>query len=82
VKPGGTLRFRALVEGTPVPNQLVFAGRLTGQQATRTDSAGVARVRISSRGQWFVKFIHMQRAAGDRSIDYESKWATLTFGVR
>jgi hypothetical protein len=29
-----------------------------------------------------VKFIHMQPAAGDSTIDYESKWATLTFGVR
>jgi uncharacterized GH25 family protein len=82
VKPGGTLRFRALVDGTPVPNQLVVAGRLTGQQASRTDSSGVARVRIGSPGAWYVKFIHMRPATSDTTIDYESKWATLTFGVR
>jgi len=29
-----------------------------------------------------VKFIHMQRVTGDSMIDYESKWATLTFGVQ
>jgi hypothetical protein len=29
-----------------------------------------------------VKFIHMRPAADDTTIDYESKWATLTFGVR
>jgi hypothetical protein len=81
LKPGSTLRIRALVDGRPVANQLVVAGRLTGQQSTRTDSSGVARIRIGSRGQWYAKFIHMQPAE-DGAIDYESKWATLTFGVR
>lgn len=85
---GGVLRVRALVEGQPAANQLVVAGGRTAsgkritQRSARTDSAGVARVRIASRGAWYVKFIHMEPAAGDTTIDYESKWATLTFGVR
>jgi hypothetical protein len=79
---------RAVVEGEPITNQLVIAGGRTpsgariAQRSVRTDSAGIARVRISSRGAWYVKFIHMERAAADSTIDYESKWATLTFGVR
>ena len=88
LRVGGVLRVRALVEGQPVANQLVVSGgrtpsgaRIT-QRSVRTDSAGVARVRIGSRGAWYVKFIHMERAAADATIDYESKWATLTFGVR
>jgi uncharacterized GH25 family protein len=81
LRPGGTLRVRAMVEGRPVANQLVVAGTSGRQRAMRTDSSGVARVRIGSRGAWFVKFIHMQPAAGDTTIDYESRWATLTFGV-
>ena len=79
---GGLLRVRALVDGRPVPNQLVVAGTRTGQLSMRTDSSGVARFRIGSRGPWYAKFIHMQPAARDSTIDYESKWATLTFGVR
>jgi uncharacterized GH25 family protein len=82
LRPGGVLWVRALVDGSPVPNQLVIAGRHTGQQSVRTDSSGVARVRIGSRGAWYVKFIHMRPATGDTAIDYESKWATLTFGVQ
>jgi uncharacterized GH25 family protein len=88
LRPGGTLRVRALVEGEPVANQHVVAGGRTpsgariAQRAVRTDSAGIARVRVSSRGTWYVKFIHMERSAADTTIDYESKWATLTFGVR
>jgi uncharacterized GH25 family protein len=82
LKSAGMLRVRALVDGEPVPNQLVVAGNHKGQRSMRTDSSGVARVRIGSRGAWFVKFIHMQRAVGDTAVDYVSKWATLTFGVR
>lgn len=88
LKPGGTLRVRAVVEGSPVANQVVIAGGRTAaggritQRSVRTDNDGVGRIRLASRGLWYVKFIHMQRAASDTTIDYESKWATLTFAVR
>jgi hypothetical protein len=74
VKPGGTLRVRAVVDGEPVANQLVIAGGHSAARAARTDSAGVARIRISAPGPRYVKFIHMRPAAGDSTIDYESKW--------
>jgi uncharacterized GH25 family protein len=88
---GGWMRVRALVEGKPVANQLVVSGgraprggRLA-ERRMRTDADGVARIRISDRGQWYVKFIHMERYKGLRgssSPDYESKWATLTFEIK
>ncbi|MGQ0712336.1 MAG: hypothetical protein ACT4PJ_01255 [Gemmatimonadaceae bacterium] len=52
------------------------------ERDVRTDSTGVARVRVTSRGAWDVKFTHMEARPPDTTIDYESKWATLTFGVR
>jgi hypothetical protein len=82
LSPGDVFRVRAVVEGKPVANQLVIMGGRRAKASTRTDNAGVARVRIGSRGAWYVKFIHMQPADSDSAIDYESKWATLTFGVR
>lgn len=84
---GSTLRVRALVDGKPVANQLVVSGGRTRSGArfrearVRTDASGVARVRLASRGQWYVKFISMVPFAGSEKIDYESKWATLTFEV-
>jgi len=94
------LRVRALVDGKPVTNQLIVAGgrpprggRLA-ERRVRTDADGVARIRITDRGQWYVKFINMVPFTGDRSShppgtpagsaapDYESKWATLTFEIR
>ena len=88
LRTGASLRVRALVDGTPVANQyVVTGGRRAGgariaQRGVRTDADGVARVPLRSAGAWYVKFIHMARASGDTAIDYESKWATLTFQVR
>ncbi|MGH7695162.1 MAG: DUF4198 domain-containing protein [Gemmatimonadaceae bacterium] len=86
--PGSTLRLRTLVDGRPVANQYVVSGgrtpsgsRIAGG-AHRSDSSGVVRVPLRSAGQWYVKFIHMTKVAGDTAIDYESKWASLTFELR
>jgi uncharacterized GH25 family protein len=84
---GDTLKVKALVEGKPVAAQLVqYGGRqLSGsniaQKETRTDANGVARIRVATAGVWYIKFVHMARVTGD-TVDYESRWATLTFQVR
>lgn len=82
LRPGGMFRVRAIVDGEPVANQLVIVGGRRTETSMRTDSTGMARIRIGTRGSWYVKFIHMRPAESDSTIDYESKWATLTFGVR
>jgi hypothetical protein len=88
LRVGATLRVRALVDGRPVMNQYVISGgRGAGdariaQRGVRTDADGVARVPLRSAGIWYIKFINMSRATADTTIDYESKWATLTFQVR
>jgi uncharacterized GH25 family protein len=83
---GDTLAVRALVDGRPVVNQLVIAGGESGGRAmvetrARSDTSGVARFALSGPGKWYVKFIHMVPLSGD-SVNYDSKWATLTFQVR
>ncbi|HKG92798.1 MAG TPA: DUF4198 domain-containing protein [Gemmatimonadaceae bacterium] len=89
LRRGDTLAVRCLVDGAPAASQLVLAGgRLRGSerripaQSVRTDADGVARIPLTARGIWYVKFIHMVRAAASDSVDYESKWATVTFEVR
>lgn len=87
LRRGGTLRIRVLVDGKPVPNQyILFGGRdangaRIAQRNTRSAADGSARIPLTSAGDWFVKFIHMTRVAND-TVDYESKWATLTFAVK
>lgn len=85
-RTGDTLAFRCLLDGRPVANQLVIAGgehagAPLAERSVRTDANGVARFTLESAGKWYVKFIHMEAVARD-SVDYESKWATLTFELR
>ncbi|HVF40202.1 MAG TPA: DUF4198 domain-containing protein [Gemmatimonadaceae bacterium] len=84
----GWLRVRADVDGKPVGNQLLVTGGRTPrgtrftERRIRTDANGIARIRIAQKGQWYVKFINMVPVTGQPNLDYESKWATLTFQVR
>jgi len=86
VRVGSVLEVQCLVDGSPAANVVVLAGGQAGnkrlpQRSTRSDANGIARIRITSRGRWYVKFISMREVA-EAEIDYESEWATLTFGVR
>jgi uncharacterized GH25 family protein len=88
LRVGATLRVRALVDGSPVAGQTVLAagvasdGTRIAEASVRTGPDGIATVRLSKAGDWYVKFIQMVKVTGDPAIDYRSKWATLTFGVR
>ncbi len=84
---GSSLRIKTLVDGKPAANQLVIYGGLTATEtniepkSVRSDALGVATIPLSTPGTWYIKFINMTRVQGD-SVDYESKWASLTFQVR
>ena len=86
----GALRVRALVDGAPMAGQVVIAGGRTpsgarlAEQTVRTDAQGVASIAVNARGVWYVKFIRMVKipASAKDSVDYESKWATMTFEIR
>lgn len=86
---GSTLRVRCLVDGKPVSGQIAFAGGLTGakgdqpmaEQRLVADANGIATVKITATGRWYVHFVSMREVTGDAEANYESKWSTLTFGV-
>lgn len=86
LRPGQVLEVLFLKGGKPVADQFMLAGyelngRLSREISARTDRNGVARFRLRSRGKWYVKTIHMTRVS-EPHLDYESKWATLTFELR
>jgi len=83
---GDTLALHCLVDGKPEAHQLVIAGgEHNGQSiqevSARSDGNGIVRFTLGRAGKWYVKFVHMEAVRGD-SVDYESKWATLTFEMR
>lgn len=83
ITAGDELQVHCLVDGSPVANQLVVAGQEGGRNMiqTRTDADGVATLQLDAAGNWFVRFINMVPSAVE-DVDYESKWATLTFHLR
>jgi hypothetical protein len=86
VRVGGTVAVRALVDAMPVAGQLVYmggegSGGLFVERSARTNEAGLVSFRIDEPGRWYIRFIHMEKSQ-EQGLDYESKWATLTFEVR
>lgn len=86
LKVGQTLAVLCTMDGKPVVNQFVIAGweSVDGKLHsldTRTDAKGIARFKLMAAGKWYVKMIHMA-ATNEPGINYESKWATLTFQIR
>jgi uncharacterized GH25 family protein len=87
LKTGDTFEFLCLKDGKPLINQFVMTGfeeingKLITGENVRTDKKGVARIKLNSKGKWYVKFIQMTRLS-DPKVNYESKWATLTFEIK
>lgn len=86
LKAGDSLDVLCLKGGKPLVNQFVMSGheadgKVIAGQNVRTDKQGIARIRIERAGKWYVRFIEMSKL-NDAKLDYESKWATLTFEIR
>ena len=84
---GDDIVAQCLVDGEPVRGQLVIAGGqsadgMIAERNGRTDGSGKIRFTIDRSGRWYIKFINMVKLESNPDIDYESKWATLTFAVR
>jgi uncharacterized GH25 family protein len=86
LKRGQTLSVLCMLDGQPLGNQFVIAGwegangRIRTVE-TRSNLSGIAQFKLAETGKWFVKFIHMKPVT-DPGLNYESKWATLTFELR
>jgi hypothetical protein len=82
----GIVHFLCLVGSKPVTGMTVLVGSQLANERPHevsmvTDAHGVIGVRITRKGRWYVKFVRMVRLTGGE-IDYESRWASLTFQVR
>ncbi len=86
LKVGQTIDILCTLDGQPISNQFVMAGwesrdGVIHPLETRSDARGLARVKLAGAGKWFIKFIHMTPLS-DPKLNYESKWASLTFEIR
>lgn len=87
MKAGGALQVLCVRDGQPLVNQYVLYGvqgrgqtRFTTLK-TRSNKDGIARIPLTGVGRWYVKFIHMTQV-NEPPVNYESRWATLTFELK
>ncbi|MDT0606953.1 DUF4198 domain-containing protein [Croceitalea rosinachiae] len=85
---GDTISFKLLSNGKPLPNHIVHYSTSMpekdaheNESSTRTDENGVMTMTPTQSGNWYVATIHMVKSQ-EKGVDYESNWATLTFGVK
>jgi uncharacterized GH25 family protein len=86
LKAGDALAVRVLFDGKPLAGARLAAhvragGKVTTQTAT-TSKEGEATVKLDRAGTWLVRLVHMRRAADDKEADWESFWASCSFGLK
>jgi uncharacterized GH25 family protein len=86
LKKGDTIEILCLKDGKPLAGQVVLAGRedsgkIKPSPELRSDGKGIVKLKLDGSGKWYVKFINMVKL-DDPSLNYESKWTTLTFEMK
>lgn len=86
LKKGASLDILCLKDGKPLAGQIVTTGyeaggKMLGETSARTDKDGMLKIKLSAAGKWYAKFINMVKI-DDPKLNYESKWATLTFEIK
>lgn len=86
LKIGSTIKAQLFFKGKPLANKVVTARNRTGSEAainqiSRTDAAGVCSFVISRKGDWFLHTTHMIPCPDPIDADWESFWASYSFGI-
>ena len=84
LRPGQDFPVRLTYENRPLAGALVVAmNRLnpSEKQSARTDGDGRVRFQLGPGGMWLIKAVHMVPAPAGTPAEWESFWASLTFGL-
>lgn len=89
LRPGGKFPVRLRFDGKPLAGARIVIGSTATETATqsklpgvRTDARGRAELQLDKTGGvHYIHALHMIPATGRSDVEWESFWATLTFGV-
>lgn len=86
LKAGDTIKILCLKDGKPLAGQTVLTGyesggKLSAEKKVLSDAKGIIKIKLEGAGKWYAKFINMVKI-DDPKLNYESKWATLTFEIK
>lgn len=85
--PGATLEVQILFQDKPLSDALVKAYNRDAEGVVikakaRTDAQGIARFKLDHKGFWLFRLVHLQPCRGEcRFADWESNWASYSFGL-
>jgi uncharacterized GH25 family protein len=84
LKAGDYLGCKVLYEGKPSPHTMVkvwgHVGNKIFLQNAYTENDGTVKFPISANGPWMISCVRMEKSK-DPKADWESSWASLTFGI-
>lgn len=86
LRAGDTLHAEVRFESRPIAGLTVhagYAGQAGGAHAQThlSDAAGRIAIALTTSGTWYLRTIHM-REISEPPLQWESFWASMTFGVR
>lgn len=87
LKKGDKLRVQVFFKGKPLANKIITARNRTGnlpatKQTARTDDNGICSFRLNRKGEWFIHATHMIPCPEPSQADWESFWASYSFGIK
>jgi uncharacterized GH25 family protein len=83
IGPGDDLPVRLMYENRPLSGALVIAMNRQNpleKISARTGPGGRVQLHLRPGGMWLVKAVHMTPAPAGSNADWQSYWASLTFG--
>ncbi|MFZ1676539.1 MAG: DUF4198 domain-containing protein [Saprospiraceae bacterium] len=86
LKPGAILKARILFEGRPLVGKAITARNRTGNSpeisaVSKTDKNGICAFKLKRKGDWFLHATHMVQCPDKSDSDWESFWASYSFGL-
>lgn len=88
LKPNSSLSCRILYDKKPLANAMVRCWRRvngkTEVEFQQTDAQGEATFELTKKGKaaYMLSSVHMVRMTGNDKADWQSLWASVTFGMR
>jgi uncharacterized GH25 family protein len=84
---GDRLQARVIFQGTPLADKTMTARNRIGSlppttQIAKTDQQGVCEFEITRNGDWFIHGTHMIPCPEKEEADWESFWASFSFGIK
>ncbi|MCS7210179.1 MAG: DUF4198 domain-containing protein [Chloroherpetonaceae bacterium] len=84
LQAGDAMRFRVVFNAKPLSRAQIKVWHRRGSKVTtttlHTDELGCASFAIVPDGEWMISLVKMIEATDTAKADYESFWASLTFG--